>query len=34
MALMSLTHHDGRELDLGGTWREANLFDLISEGCW
>jgi lysyl-tRNA synthetase class 2 len=25
-------HHDGRELDLGGTWREANLFDLISEG--
>ena len=27
-----VTHHDGRELDLGGTWREANLFDLISEG--
>ena len=25
-------HHDGRELNLGGTWREANLFDLISEG--
>jgi len=25
-------HHDGRELDLGGNWREANLFDLISEG--
>jgi lysyl-tRNA synthetase class 2 len=25
-------HHDGRELDLGGKWREANLFDLISEG--
>ncbi len=25
-------HHDGRELDLGGTWREVNLFDLISEG--
>ena len=25
-------HHDGRELDLGGTWREANLFDLISDG--
>ena len=24
-------HHDGRELDLGGTWREVNLFDLISE---
>ena len=27
-----VTHHDGRQLDLGGTWREANLFDLISEG--
>lgn len=27
-----VTHHDGRELDLGGTWREVNLFDLISEG--
>ena len=27
-----VTHHDGRELDLGGTWRGANLFDLISEG--
>ncbi len=25
-------HHDGRELDLGGKWREASLFDLISEG--
>ena len=25
-------HHDGRELDLGGKWREADLFDLISEG--
>ena len=25
-------HHDGRELDLGGQWREADLFDLISEG--
>lgn len=25
-------HHDGRELDLGGNWREANLFDLISDG--
>ena len=25
-------HHDGRELDLGGKWREANLFDLISDG--
>jgi len=27
-----VTHHDGRQLDLGGTWREANLFDLISQG--
>ncbi len=27
-----VTHHDGREIDLGGKWREANLFDLISEG--
>ena len=27
-----VTHHDGRSLDLGGTWREANLFDLISQG--
>jgi len=27
-----VTHHDGRELNLGGTWREASLFDLISEG--
>ncbi len=27
-----VTHHDGRQLDLGGMWREANLFDLISEG--
>jgi lysyl-tRNA synthetase class 2 len=25
-------HHDGRELDLGGTWREVNFFELISEG--
>ena len=25
-------HHDGREVNLGGKWREANLFDLISEG--
>jgi len=24
-------HHDGRELDLGGTWSEISLFDLISE---
>ena len=27
-----VTHHDGRQLELGGTWREANLFDLISDG--
>lgn len=25
-------HHDGREVDLGGTWRQAELFDLISQG--
>jgi lysyl-tRNA synthetase class 2 len=24
-------HHDGRELDLGGTWSEISLFDAISE---
>jgi lysyl-tRNA synthetase class 2 len=27
-----VTHHDGRQLDLGGKWKEAYLFDLISEG--
>ena len=27
-----VTHHDGRQLDLGGTWRHENLFDLISQG--
>ena len=27
-----VTHHDGRELDFGGQWREASLFDLLSEG--
>jgi len=27
-----VTHHDGRQLNLGGTWREASLYDLISEG--
>ena len=27
-----VTHHDGRQLDLGGKWREASLYDLISEG--
>jgi len=25
-------HHGGREVNLGGKWREANLFDLISDG--
>ena len=24
-------HHDGREVDLGGTWKEISLFDAISE---
>ena len=24
-------HHDGRELDLGGNWKEISLFDAISE---
>jgi lysyl-tRNA synthetase class 2 len=27
-----VTHHDGRQLDLGGTWRESSLYDLISDG--
>jgi len=27
-----VTHHDGRQLDLGGTWREASLYELISKG--
>lgn len=27
-----VTHLDGRILDLGGKWREASLFELISEG--
>ncbi|MEN9736106.1 MAG: lysyl-tRNA synthetase, class [Actinomycetota bacterium] len=26
-----VTHHDGRKLDLGGTWKEASLFELISN---
>ena len=25
-------HHDGRQADLGGKWREISLFDAISEG--
>ena len=27
-----VTHHDGRQLDLGGKWEEASLFVLISNG--
>ena len=27
-----VTHHDGRQADLGGTWREISLYDAISEG--
>lgn len=27
-----VTHADGTEIDLGGKWREVNLFDLISDG--
>ena len=27
-----VTHHDGREVDLGGSWEEASLFDLLSKG--
>jgi lysyl-tRNA synthetase class 2 len=27
-----VTHHDGREVDLGGNWQEASLFDLLSKG--
>ena len=27
-----VTHHDGTTFDLGGIWREANLYDLISDG--
>ena len=27
-----VTHHNGSESDLGGTWREISLFDAISEG--
>jgi lysyl-tRNA synthetase class 2 len=27
-----VTHHDGRQLDLGGAWREASLYELISQG--
>ena len=27
-----VTHHDGRQADLGGAWREISLYDVISEG--
>ena len=27
-----VTHHDGREVNLGGKWDEASLFDLLSKG--
>ena len=27
-----VTHQDGRQADLGGTWREISLYDAISEG--
>ena len=27
-----VTHHDGRQADLGGKWPEISLFDAISEG--
>ena len=26
-----VTHHDGKQLNLGGNWREASLFELISK---
>ena len=28
----TVTHHDGRQADLGGNWREISLYDAISEG--
>ena len=27
-----VTHHDGRQIDFGGTWPEADLFEKISQG--
>ena len=27
-----VTHHDGRQADLGGNWREISLYDAITEG--
>jgi len=27
-----VTHHDGRQADLGGKWKEISLYDAISEG--
>jgi lysyl-tRNA synthetase class 2 len=28
----TVTHHDGRQADLGGKWKEISLYDAISEG--
>jgi lysyl-tRNA synthetase class 2 len=28
----TVTHHDGRVSDLGGTWKEISLYDAISDG--
>ena len=28
----TVTHHDGRQADLGGKWREISLYDAISQG--
>jgi lysyl-tRNA synthetase class 2 len=27
-----VTHHDGRQADLGGTWKQISLYDAISNG--
>ena len=28
----TVTHHDGRQADLGGKWKEISLYDAISQG--
>ena len=28
----TVTYHDGRQVDLGGSWREISLYDAISQG--
>ncbi len=28
----NVTYHDGRQVDLGGSWREISLYDAISQG--